>query len=420
MAENGNKALSLKISGGGYDDLFPYELILEEGLSRVYTAELTVLSTTLHTQKDLKDLLDRTLSLVITQRIGGGLVVRSRYLHGIITGVASPGPVSSGEKANCYRHILTIESELTRLRYTRFTHPYYRKTPPDIIEEILDKYQIQRQFADSFVNRSSYSKKLKFDQINASDLDFIYHLMDLYGLSWTCVHGPVSKNGLGNAELHFTEGNRFPPPFYEYSDKRKVPEIAAFDFVNYDEKQNVWKLKDWCMEETIGVDGMEISAAYPEANFGSREWRWGENGPGKRSYSYNSLFHGYEQRTSTGEIDGDIKKILEARRLSVLLDREKWSGRAENIGVMPGLIFELGHVYGSRDSERLTALVKKSRLHVRALWPVDMAALPAGAETGELTEVEFGAADWGKDSEKRFCGIPERDARYSSENGSRL
>jgi uncharacterized protein involved in type VI secretion and phage assembly len=411
MAEIGNMRLSLKISGGGYEDLFPCEFVLEEGLSCVCRAELTALTTTLHPQKDLTGLLDRAVSLSVFQGLSGGLVTRCRYFHGIITGVASPGIVSSGEKTNCYRHVITIESELARLRYTRLTHPYYRKTPPDIIEEILAKYQIRGQFTDSFVNRSAYSKSLKFDQVNLSDLDFIYYLMELYGFSWINIHGPVSKNGLGNAELHFTEGNRFPQPFYEYSDKRKVPKIESFDFYSYDEKQNDWKLDGWRMENVIGVEGMEITAAYPETNFGSREWRWGKNHPGKRFHSYNSLFHGYEQRTAAAEIDGDIKKILEARRLFVLLDRERWSGRAENIGIMPGLIFELEHVYGSRDSQRLTAMVKKSRLHVRALWPTDMAALPEDAETGELTEVEFGAADWGKDSEKRFCGVPDKRVR---------
>jgi hypothetical protein len=33
------------------------------------------------------------------------------------------------------------------------------------------------------------------------------------------------------------------------------------------------------------------------------------------------------------------------------------------------------------------------------------------AETGELAELEFGAADWGADSEKRLCGIPDRGAK---------
>jgi uncharacterized protein involved in type VI secretion and phage assembly len=158
MAESGNTSLSVKIAGGGYDDLFPYELVLEEGFSQVYRAELTLLTTTLHTQKDLTGLLDENISLLISQRISGGTVVRSRFFHGIITGVASPGVVGSGEGGNCYRHIFTIESELARLRWTRLNRPYYRKTPPDIIEEILDKYQNRGQFSDSYVNRSAYSK----------------------------------------------------------------------------------------------------------------------------------------------------------------------------------------------------------------------------------------------------------------------
>jgi hypothetical protein len=405
MAESGTLNLSAKIAGGGYNDLFPYELILEEGFSKVYRAELTALTTTLHTQKDMADLLDQNISLVVSQRISSGTVVRSRYLHGIITSVASPGIVGSGTGGNCYRHIITIESELARLRWTRFSHPYYRKTPADIVEEILAKYQIRGQFSDAYINRSSFSKNLMFDQVNDSDLDFIYHIMGLYGLSWTYVHGSAPKNGFGTAELHFTEGNRFPPPFYEYSDKREVPEIETFDFVNYDERRGLWKLDGWRMENTIGVDGLEVTAAYPEANSGSREWRWGAVQTGKRYFSCGSLFHGYERRTAAGEIDADIKRILEARRLSFLLARENWTGRAENILFMPGFIFQLGHFYGARDTGLLTALVTASRLRVRSLWPRDMAAPPDDAETGELAAAEFSAADWGKDSVKRFCEI---------------
>ncbi|MDR2500727.1 MAG: hypothetical protein LBD37_06580, partial [Treponema sp.] len=39
-----------------------------------------------------------------------------------------------------------------------------------------------------------------------------------------------------------------------------------------------------------------------------------------------------------------------------------------------------------------------------ALWPRDLAQAPADAETGEAARVEFSAADWGGDSEKRYCG----------------
>jgi hypothetical protein len=86
-----------------------------------------------------------------------------------------------------------------------------------------------------------------------------------------------------------------------------------------------------------------------------------------------------------------------------MIAREKLTGGTENILIMPGISFELGHFYGARDAALFTALVTGSHLHVRALWPRDLAAPPADAETGELAQVEFNAADWGKDSNKRYC-----------------
>jgi hypothetical protein len=406
MAENDNMNLSVKIGGGGYDDFFPYELVLEEGFSRVYKAELTVLTRTLRAQKDLRELLDNNISLVISQRIGGGLVVRSRFLHGIITGAVNFGVIDRGEKTSCYRHSITIEGDLAHLRYTRFSRPFYRKTPVDIIEEILAKYNIRGQFAEGCINRSGFSKNLMFEQMDEPDLDFIRRVMDMYGLSWVSVH-PASKNRLGNAELYFSQGNRFPQPVYEYSDKRKIPDIEKFDFENYDEGRNLWKIDGWRMENRIGVDGLEITAPYPELNYGSREWRLGDSGGGKRYYRYGSLFHGYERGTPPEEIDGDVKKIIEARRYSFLLEKQRCAGRAENIIFMPGLIFDLGRFYGPGDNSPITALVTGSRLHVRSLWPRDISSPPADAETGEMVRVEFSAIDWGKDSEKRFCGPSE-------------
>ncbi|MFP3040545.1 phage late control D family protein [Treponema primitia] len=402
MAESGAMNLAMKIAGGGYDDFFPYELTLEEGFSRVSRGELTVITKTCRSQKDLASLLERQVSLQINQPIAGGLVTRSRRFHSIITGVASPGVVSGGESSPCYRHIITIESEFALLRSTRLSYPFYRKTPADIIEEILARYRIRGQFAETYFNRSGYSKNLKFDQAGESDLDFIRHVMNLYGISWTFVHGPAPQ-GIGTAELFFTEGNKFPPPFYEYSDKRKIPGIEQFDFINYNEGGNLWKMDSWRMENTLGVDGMELNASYPEFNYGSKEWRWGDIGPGKRYHSRSSLFHGYEQHTPPAEIDRDLKQILEGQRLALALEKQTWSGGAENILLMPGLVFELGHFYGSKDKGLLGVLVIASHLHVRSLWPKDMASPPVDAETGELVQVEFNAADWGRDSEKRYC-----------------
>ena len=409
MAGTGTVDLSLKIAGGDFDDFYPYEIKLEEGFSRVCQARITVFTQTRREHKHLRELLERNMSLTVSQRLAGGLVSRQRYAHGIITGIENSGVVSRGDGAtgrggDCFRHVITMESEIARLSHTRLSCPWYRITPPDIIEEILSRYGMKGEFSDECVNRSSFSKNMKLDQVDMSDIDFIRRVMDMYGISWTFVHGKASASGLGTAELHFSEGSRFPPPFYEYSDKRKIPEIEQFDFLDYDEGRNIWKMDDWRMQGCIGVDGLEISASYPQAGYGSREWRWGDTGPGKRYYYYNSLFHGYERGTPHEEIDADIQRMIEARRLAFAGEKENWKGWTKNIMPAPGLIFRLSHFQGLKDGAAITALVTDSVLHVRSLWPRDMVSPPAGEEPGELARTEFSAVNWGNESGKRFCG----------------
>jgi hypothetical protein len=408
MSESGSINLKVTIAGGSggthkWDDFYPYELTLEEGFSRIYRGTLTLLTKTIHAPKDLNTLLDTNISLSLSQRISGGLVTRSRYLHGIITAVAACGAIGGGD-APCYRYVLTIENELARLRHTRLSVPYYRKTPPDIIEEILAKYGIRASFFSEYINRSDFGKNLMFDQVNVSDFDFIRRIIDIYGISWTFTHGAVSPEGMGSAELYFTSGSRFPAPVYEYSDKRKVPDIEKFAFVNYDERRNVWRMAGWRMESGIGVDGMEVTAPYPEAGYGSHDWRWGITAPGSRHHIYSNLFHGYERGTATTEIDADVKTIIEARRILCALAKNNWTGRAESILPMPGLLLTLNNFYGAYDAGTITALVTDSHLHIRAQWHPDISAPPPDVETGELVQTEFNVVDWGSESEKRFCG----------------
>jgi hypothetical protein len=243
-----------------------------------------------------------------------------------------------------------------------------------------------------------------FDQVNVSDFDFIRHIIDMYGLSWVFTHGTVSPGGVGSAELHFTSGERFPAPVYEYSDKRKVPDIEQFAFVNDDDRRNVWRMAGWRMESGIGVDGLEVTAPYPEAGYGSHDWRWGDTAPGKRHHIYSNLFHGYERGTAEAEIDADIKSVIKARRTAFTLAKENWTGRAESILPMPGLLLTLGHFQGAHDSGTITALVTDSHLRIRGVWPPDISAPPPDVETGELVQTGFNVIDWGSESEKRFCG----------------
>ena len=250
-----------------------------------------------------------------------------------------------------------------------------------------------------------------FEQVDVSDLDFIRHITDLYGISWIFTHEKAADGDLGTARLDFSEGSGFPRPVYEYSDKRKVPEIEQFDFLDYDGSKNIWKMDGWRSGSVIGVEGLEVSAPYPQTNQGSLEWRWGNVEPGRRCHNYNSLFHGYERGTPHEEIDADVKRIIEAQRIAFAAGRETLSGSAENILLMPGLVFELKHFQGTKDTAPVSALVMDSRLLIRCLWPRDMAAPPGGNDPGELAQAEFNAIDWGKDSEKRFCRIGKEEKK---------
>jgi hypothetical protein len=101
------------------------------------------------------------------------------------------------------------------------------------------------------------------------------------------------------------------------------------------------------------------------------------------------------------EIDDDVAMILDAHFLAAELIKTRWEGQAENLVLRPGLVFELGHCYGRRDSGAIMGLVTAASLLVRTAWPSDLAA-PPDAEAGEAVTVRAACIDFGRDSAKRF------------------
>jgi uncharacterized protein involved in type VI secretion and phage assembly len=403
MAEDQN-SLTLYLAGGGYDDLYPWDLVLEEGFSRLYRGELTVLSGTKHTLEELSGILDKGISVDITQSVGIGEsgVQRTRYLHGIVTGVRCTGVFNDGIKKDCYSYVLTIEPELARLKFTRLSAPYYRMNPPAIFEAILKNYHLAAYLDQAYVSRTRYIGNLLFDQSDMSDFDFIHGIAWLYGISFTFTHSKVPANTLGVAALYFSDGGKFPRSDLIYSDKRIEPEIAAFDFLRADGGRNVWKMDMWAMNRSIGFDGFKLSAAYPDTNYGSEQWQWGQTGKGERCLHQRSLFHAYERATPVDDVDRDVALIMEARRLTMEQDKDRWTAAAPNLALRPGLILELAHFYGAKDREMVTALVTRSSLHHHTRWPTAL-AVGSGDPGGEVTEVRAVCVDWGKKSKKRYC-----------------
>jgi uncharacterized protein involved in type VI secretion and phage assembly len=397
-----NVILTMKIAGEDFEDLYPYELLLEEGFSRIYKARLTLLSDVCYREEDLAEILDTGISLSISQILRDALTQRTRYFHGIITATATEGIFSSGDQ-NCYRYVLTIESPLARLRFNMRNAVYYRKNPVDAVEAVLEKNRIRSQFPDSYISRNKYSKQLMFNQNGISDLDFIGNILFTYGISFTTIHPAVEENTMGEEELIFSSGDSFPAPAFKYSDTREVSDKETFDFIRAVEGQNIWKMDDFRMERSIGVDGIEVGAVYPEFNYGNEEWKTGDPGEGKRSITYNRLFTGYQRGTTKEEIDEDIKRILDARFRGFELAKQRWTGKAANLLLMPGLLFELAHFYALDDIVPITAMVTAARTHVRAVWPEHLVVRTQAAE-GETVETAFSCINYAAGVESRFCG----------------
>jgi uncharacterized protein involved in type VI secretion and phage assembly len=404
MAETHNN-LTLYLAGGSFEDLYPWNLVLEEGFSRLYRGELTVLSEVAHPLEELRGLLDKGISLSLTQTVGitDSSLLRTRYFHGIVTEVRSAGVFSDGKKKDCYSYVLVIEPELVRLKYTSLTAPYYRMNPLEIFETILAKYKIPPRIQQNYISRSRYGRNLLFDQSDLSDLDFLTGIAGLYGITFTFLHPKTPAKALGLAELYFSEGQTFPLSDLAYSDKREEPRTVGFDFLKAAEGQNIWKMDSWGMAASIGFDGFKLDATYPNANYGSGKWKWGKTGNGDRLISQSRLFHGYDPQTETSEVDDDIDLILEAKRLSSEQSKSRWTAAAPNLALRPGLILGLGHFYGAKDRQAIIALVVGISLRHRSRWPSDLAAAAETDSQGELTEVQAECVDWGRDAEKRYC-----------------
>jgi hypothetical protein len=401
MAEEA-KIMEIWLAGGGLTDLYPWNLVLKEGFSKLYRAELTVLSAKKHTAEEISALVDNGISVTIREKLNDGKTYRTRYLHGIITSACCAGVFCGGTKSDCYTYIFVIEPELARLKFTQHTLPYYRMNPADIFEKILDKYNISVHIKDDYLSCNKFGKKLMFNQTDTPDYDFIDKIARLYGISFTFTHPAVSANALGRAGLYFSDGGKFPISDITYSDKRKAQDVLQFDFLKAEEDSGLLKMDSFSINRRIGVDGFKLNAVYPNQNYGSEQWKIGDAAAGNRYVCYSSLFHSYDVDAESSEIDDDIKLILDAKARAAYIAESYINGAAESIALIPGAVLELRHFYGQKDNTVNTVLVTGIRLRTRARWPVDLASRPEDSG-GEGVKVEFDGIDWGKDAVKRFC-----------------
>jgi uncharacterized protein involved in type VI secretion and phage assembly len=397
-----HETMSLRLVDGKYPDLKPYEIVLEEGFSTLYKATLTVLTKTPHTHEDLvKDLLDQKASVILMQLLDKRADFRRRYLHGIVTCVETCGGFSSGAEGACYRYRLTLEPELSRLRFTRIaSQPFYKTTPFDIIEKIADKHHLSVSLPERLLDKGAYCTSSMFEQSGSSDLDFLFDILGMYGISFSFVHRACAYEALGQTDLVFSEGKTMPVTDIAYSDGRALPSIEQFDFLHLEDGAiNLWKMDSWRMRSAIGVDGIRL--------VGNDGWKEGATKDGSRCVAFAGMFHPYDKGTDGAAIDDDIGQILKARYQALQLAKTAWSGEAGNLLLRPGCVLELKHYYGPADEKNtIVTQVCSSRLVLRTLWPADMALPPENEGDAEAVEVKALCMDYGKDAaDKRFVAL---------------
>jgi hypothetical protein len=100
-----------------------------------------------------------------------------------------------------------------------------------------------------------------------------------------------------------------------------------------------------------------------------------------------------------------MKRILDARFRYLELAKVSWTGKAANLLLMPGALFEMAHFYGLNDQNPITALVTSAKTRVRAVWPERLAVKHEDARAGETVETEFACINYAADIDRRFCGM---------------
>jgi hypothetical protein len=342
------------------------------------------------------------VSISVSQRVGQTDLLRTRYLHGIVSGVCCNGIFFNG-KESYSSYVFTVESLLARLTRNRCNGSYYKKSVIDVISELLSPYEINPNFSDDYIKINDYSKNGRFEQTGSSDYDFLQSLLPMYGISYTFVHPEMPEKALSTAELFFSCGDRFPLPLIKYSDGLPADETPAFDFLKADDSQNIGKMDSLRIEQKSGKTGLVFNTTYPAKSYGNAEWKRGQTEIKEKVVNYTSLFHAFEPNTTDEEVNSAVNLMLDARYRNFELENENWTGSASNLVLVPGTVFELSHFYGASDNKNITGLVTASNLHVRSVWPQDIAVNPEAAKSGELSEVKFNCINYAGGTNRRFC-----------------
>lgn len=399
-----NEMLNIKFAGGKFDDFYVYDVMMKETISDLYEAEVLVLSDKAYTYEQLAEALSLNVTLSITQRLSKPTQKRTRWFNGIVTGIEHLGVFYASDKKDCFSYRVRIEPPMAKLKHITRKAAYNRKTPVDVLTDIVSAQGLRANFSEDFISRRLFNTFGIYEQDEESDYDFMKRLTSMYGLSFSFRHMKAASNGLADTEVYFSAGERFPDwADVVYSDGRSIPAVSQFDFFTENVDRNIWKMENWYMKRQDGYDGVMLQETYPNSNVGSYDWKVGKTEDKDKRRVYTSHFHGYARDVDKKSVDDDVALILKAKYAAFQLDKDVWTGKSENLLLMPCRMFTLAHFYSMKNETVISAMVTQSQTHCRAKWPATLAVAPYADRNEEIIEVSFSAMNYGAQSDKRFC-----------------
>lgn len=358
-----NPNLNLFFDGCEDYGFYLHELKLEEGLSKISRAELTLYSRILIRMDELSRLIGKNAAVKLEQTLERQERKQNvvRWFSGLITEVRHLGVAHDNRNEKTFACRLVIESPLINLCYTCRSRSYCSSSPQDILAAIAEEYGITLKVEESVLaNVPGFRTASDFFQSNESDYSFLLRLLAVFGLSYN-FHSAALPEGASPQlpVLCISDGSVYRPA----SDLTPEPENGCFDFLcsKSDEYSAAYCMSSWEMCSRIGVDYVRIDLQSPGRPLTGEA---GDPSASRRCVLNYSPF---------GSPDGsDISEVTEHYLHSLDLNKSQWQGETVFLGAMPGVSINLRDFYGTGSADVLKTLVASSSLHFTAPWPTSL------------------------------------------------
>jgi len=317
------------------DDFLTEKVRVSEGISMIPFAEIEAYSgKSTKSYKELCELLDQPARLILRQTNGESRTIVGKVSHVAHLGICRDNP----REAPIYHYRLTISSVLNDMRFVRQSRTFENQTFEAVIRSVLNYYSITPTFRCTTPdNADFYNKQRNFYQRSESDYDFFRRV--LFDAGWSFrIYTKGDEELTAQEAILITDGNYF-------SEEDDDTEFTAS--WNVEDQDRTINVRDWSMEQDVGIDSLVTDSSVFAANDGKRTWFLNATG---------SLF--------AADSNDDAKKEYEEHRTDNLdrfltFNRQCCRGIASSLNLYPGCVINLSDFYGTSDEvirSRITRL----------------------------------------------------------------